>query len=1109
MQTEISEIFQYSNESLLAVAEHDPWLVVLSISIAVFASFMGFQVASQAATRSVARKHVSLLIGSIALGGGVWSMHFIGMLALKLCTDVSYRLDFTAFSLLPAIAASWVALNLITRDNLKAYQFVLGGVLVGAGIGTMHYVGMAGMEMSLLLRYDLVMFCVSILVAVVLAILSLWISFGLEQFGKTTLSQNTRVLISSCVMGAAISGMHYTGMAAARFVLPPGLEISQQTSQISLYLAFGITAITVFIIGLVLAVNLVFGYKDKSAIAIRNEKRLTATMNTAVDGIITINANGTIISVNKAVSKILGWEESELLGNSVGMIAPESLKESFGQYIKEFIKTRVAKIIGTDHEMEIVAKNGEQIPVRLAIGHVELNEKHLFVAFISDLRERRKMEAKLKKNEAQIRALLTNIPGIAYRCIDSPGWPNLFINDEVENIIGYPAADFLLPAPKRSLGDFIHPDDLHIIAETNLRHPDGYQIEFRFVDRHGTTKWVLGYGRAVKVDNEYYLDGFIMDISERKKMESELITAKEIAEKAAETRASFLANMSHEIRTPMNAVIGFSDILLDDDLLDSQRKHLSTINQSAKSLLHILNDVLDSAKLDKGKFQLEFRDFSLVEEVDAVVSTLWLQAQSKGLDLALNIHANVQGYYNGVPDRIRQVLTNLIGNAIKFTEQGQVSIDISSTSDELVTFVIKDSGIGMTEPQLATIFDAFAQADESMSRRFGGTGLGTTISKQLVELMKGSISASSIEGEGSEFTFSIPLKPVEASVDGNIKFKSHTLPKLHILVVDDIDHNIDLLTLLLKRHGHSVIEARDGEQALLQMENNIIDVVLMDIQMPVMDGLTAAKQRRVFEAENGLSRLPIIALTASVLPQDRISAEQAGMDGFANKPIDMQQLNNEISIVLDLENSPVSEPERVDKSTLIVDLDKGVELWGSKTTLYAQIARFIKQAEIEIFELGALLEQRDFKKLEQQAHKFKGGAGNLTLNRFMTVFDVLERSSKDKDVNAIDSSIAKVVDEFYVIQNCVINMTAKQTTKTTEGNTVSEVNMSDVVDTLTQLEVSVSKNEFDETLLDKLLSMASVRPSEINAIVNSCNNFEFSLAEEQIKTLIDLIKPTE
>ena len=1102
--------FQYADTSLLAVSSHNPWLVLLSIMIAIFASYMGFQVASRAATTSLFRKHASLLVGSIALGGGVWSMHFIGMLALELCTNVSYRIDFTVFSILPAIAASWVALNLITRENLKISQLVLGGVLVGAGIGTMHYVGMAAMDMAILLRYDLLMFCFSIVVAVVLAILSLWIRFGLKRFSDTNLSQSVRTLISSCVMGAAISGMHYTGMAAARFVLPPGLEVTEQTNEISLYLALGITAITVFIISSVLAVNLIFSYKDKSAIAERNENRLTAIMDTAIDGVITIDASGTIVSINKAVTKIFGWQKIELLQKNIAMIAPESLRYNFVKYIDNYIQTRHAKLIGSEHEIEVTAKNGEEVPVLLSIGHVEFNAQHIFVIFISDLRERREMAAEIQKKETLIDTLLTNVPGVVYRCFDRPGWPCVFINDEVEKIIGFPKDDFLLPDPKRSLADFIHPDDIERIEATYLRGPEGFCNEHRYIDRYGQIKWVLVSGRATQVDDsdDYHIDGFIMDISERKQMESELVLAKEVAEKAAETRATFLANMSHEIRTPMNAVIGFSDILLDDELSVYQRKHLGTINKSAKSLLHILNDVLDSAKLDKGKTQLEYRDFSLVEEVDSVVSTLWLQAQNKGLELTLNIHSNVQGYYNGAPDRVRQVLTNTVGNAIKFTEQGKVSIEIFESEKQLITFVIKDSGIGMTAPQLATIFDAFSQADESMSRRFGGTGLGTTISKQLVELMKGSIFATSIEGIGSEFTFNLPLKPVKKPIDVSGSQNITILPKLRILIVDDIEQNIDLLALMLKRNGHEVIEARDGEQALLQMKGNLLDVVLMDIQMPKMDGLTAAKQRREFEQVNGLNKLPIIALTASVLPQDRVSAEQAGMEGFANKPIDMQQINNEILTALNIENVAIDKKQRVASETLVIDVKKGTELWGSKTSLYSEISRFVKGVKSEVFLLNGMLEQQDFKQISMICHKLKGGAGNLALNRFMFSLGALEQSSNDHIVDLSTENIANVIVEFHLVINSLNKIYTEQTAVPDKELEISESSHEELIDTLIQLAPFVNNNEFNEALLDKLQSYVSIRPSEINSILNACENFEFTQAIEHIEALIVILKPS-
>ncbi|MBB1273282.1 MHYT domain-containing protein [Psychromonas sp. SR45-3] len=1106
MQQQISTFFQYSDYNLFIVSTHNPILVILSILIAILASFMGFQVASQAKHTTPARKSLLLLIGSIALGGGVWSMHFIGMLALELCTSVSYQFELTTLSILPAVAASWVALNLLTNHQIQRKQLVYSGVLVGSGIGTMHYVGMAAMEMAPLLRYDLPLFILSIIVAISLAILALWISFGLDKKASLQYSKNTKLTISSCVMGAAIAGMHYTGMLAARFVLPPGIELSQQSSNVSTLLVLGVTTITVVIIFLVLGINLIIRYKDISATATNNERRLLATMDTAIDGIITIDAERIIISVNNAVSTLLGWQPEELIGNNVKMLVPVPFQHNHDQYVDNYLQTREAKIIGKGREVEALCKSGEKIPVRLGIGHVELNNQHMFVAFISDLRERKAMENTLRKKESKIRSLVTNIPGIAYRCIDRPGWPNIFINDEVEKILGYPAEDFLLPYPKRSIADFVHPEDMPTIAQTNFRHTNGFQLEFRVIDRNSKVKWVLGHGRSSKDENseDYFLDGFIMDITDRKKMESALIAEKEKAEQAAATRAAFLANMSHEIRTPMNAIIGFSDILLDEELSIHQRKQLNTINQSAKSLLHILNDILDSAKLDKGKFQLEYRDFSLVEEVDSVVSTLWLQAQHKNLDINLNIEKNIQRFYHGAPDRLRQVLTNLIGNAIKFTEQGHVDIAIKSESEGFLTFAISDTGIGMTQQQLAAIFDAFAQADESMSRRFGGTGLGTTISKQLVELMGGTISASSEFGKGSTFTFTLPVKIAIASTTADKKQDQVLLPQLSVLIVDDIEQNIDLLSLILKRHGHVISVARNGEQALLKMESEGFDVVLMDIQMPVMDGLTATEQRRTYEAENGLARLPIIALTASVLPQDKKSAQLAGMDGFASKPIDIRQLIGEIAKTIIIEQVDTSPKQPVSTQKATIDLEKGIDLWGSKTTLFHEIINFLNKSEHELCSLVSLVQSNDWSKLEDIAHKYKGVAGNLALNQLMLAFTELEQiTRKHKQSDAL-LLIETVQDEVDAISKCAQKMSSKTHKKV--QSKLKAISKEQLLNTLLTLQKYVTNNEFDDDLLDTLQANAAGYDKQVTPIIIACNDFDFDLASSHIKAFIDSLR---
>jgi PAS domain S-box-containing protein len=1107
MIEQITSLFEYNNNNLFVLSSYNPWLVIVSVLIAILASFMGFQVAYQAQDATPQRKNISLIIGSLALGAGVWSMHFIGMLALVLCTSISYRIDITILSVLPSIAASWIALNLMTKKEIQINQLILAGVLVGSGIGSMHYIGMAAMEMAPLLRYNLGLFVLSIVVAVSLAIVALWISFGLNKNSTLQFSQNIKMAISSVAMGGAIAGMHYTGMAAARFVMPPGLELSSQSNEISTVLAFVVTGITVIVLFVVLGANLIIRYKDISVTAMNNECRLIATMNTAIDGIITIDEKGIIISVNNAVSKLLGWSPDELIGNNVKIIVPMPHHHNHDQYISNYLTTRDAKIIGSGREVEALCKGGDKIPIRLGIGHVELNNQNLFVAFISDLRERKAMENSLRNKESKIRSLITNIPGIAYRCIDKPGWPNIFINDEVENILGYPAKDFLLPNPQRSISDFVHPEDMQNILEVDLRHENGYQLEFRIIDRFKQVKWMLGYGRSShnEITGESYLDGFIMDITDRKKMESALISEKEKAEQAVAARTAFLANMSHEIRTPMNAIIGFSDILLDDELNNNQRKQLNTINQSAKSLLHILNDILDSAKLDKGKFQLEYRDFSLVEEVDSVVSTLWLQAQQKGLEINLEIAKKAQCFYHGVPDRLRQILTNLIGNAIKFTEQGYVNIEIKSHQPGFLTFSISDTGIGMTPIQLESIFDAFSQADESMSRRFGGTGLGTTISKQLVELMGGTISAKSEYEKGSTFEFSIPMEVATMSEVAKQREMHLKLPSLSILIVDDIEQNIDLLTIILKRNQHVVKVARNGEQALLQMENEVFDIVLMDIQMPIMDGLTASKNRRHYELENGLPRLPIIALTASVLPQDKQSAQQAGMDGFASKPIVIDDLMNEIANVLKLgdsdgnSNISITPRRENEQQKLSIDFEKGITLWGTEEDFSTEVIQFLNQIQDEIKPIKTLITKNDWDTLIGIAHKFKGVTGNLALNKLMMLFADLEKISR-KQINKDALNVSENINtEIEKIALCIHNKSKNElSSKVMKANSITTKVL---LETLVKLEERVVNNEFDDDLLDLLQTFETDYDEEINHIITACNDFDFELALVKVQAL--------
>jgi PAS domain S-box-containing protein len=556
-------------------------------------------------------------------------------------------------------------------------------------------------------------------------------------------------------MGIAISSMHYIGMAAARFVAPVDMPLETQDISQVMMLALGVAVTAMLIAFIVVATNLTLKYKDLSRLAQASETRIRAMMDTAVDGIITINASGIIESVNTTAENIFGWRGVDIIGQNIKVLVPGLDEVNIWHSLKASEQQR----IGTSKEVDALHRDGHYIPVRLALGFVRLSQEVLFVAFVEDIRERKVIEDALKENEAKFRSLISNIPGAAYRCKNEGRGQMIFISPAIETITGYPAADFLLPNPKRNFVDLVHPADR---SSSSRKDKVAYVDEYRIVRKDGSVRWILDNGDYVYDENGkvQWLDGFLMDITPRKEMEVQLLQAKERAEFAAGVKSAFLANMSHEIRTPMNAIIGFSDLLLESDLPRQDHEALMNISQASKSLLNLLNDVLDSSMLEQGKLELELTQFSLHELVESVISPFRISAQQKKLELCIVLNSTLDEVYFGAADRIRQVLFKLLSNAIKFTAKGRVTFRVTAADGDNVHFSITDTGIGIPADRLEIIFEPFTQADASMTRRFGGTGLGTSISKQLVELMGGSIEVKSELGTGSCFEFQIPLQRV-------------------------------------------------------------------------------------------------------------------------------------------------------------------------------------------------------------------------------------------------------------------------------------------------------------------------------------------------------------
>jgi PAS domain S-box-containing protein len=658
------------------------------------------------------------------------------------------------------------------------------------------------------------------------------------------------------------------------------------------------------------------------ALSLTEQAKSAAILDAAADGIVITNERGIIESFNPAAERLFGYASKEVVGRNVSVLIPSPDKEAHDTYVASYLRTGQGKVVCVRREVVAQHKDGTAVPVELSVSAVCVGDRRLFMALVHDISERKRAEDIVRRSEIHFRALIENASDII-----------VIINDDGTFRYGSPSLDRVLGyQPEELIGrpatDLIHPEDVssfvdRLTAAVEMRVASG-GMEARV--RHKDGSWRVLEAMGTKLPDEKAAGGFVVnarDITVRKQAEGELHEAKLAAEVANRAKGEFLANMSHEIRTPMNGIIGMTDLALGTSLSGEQREYLELVKVSAESLLALINDILDFSKIEAGKLEFEQVGFGLRACIDSTQKALALRAEEKGLRLACGVGPDVPDAVVGDPGRLRQILVNLVGNAIKFTERGEVAVQVESRrltvespqptaaglhSPFELHFSVRDTGIGVGPGKQALIFDAFQQGDTSTARNYGGTGLGLAICSKLVRMMGGRLWLESELGRGSTFHFTARFDVQPHAADP--KRAAHPMlvrltqsepsapsRPLHILVAEDNIVNQKLAVRLLEKAGHTVAVAATGREALALVERDVFDAVLMDVQMPEMDGIEAVAAIRARERRNG-AHLPIIAMTAHAMKGDRERCLAAGMDDYVCKPIQRQALTEALERVV-------------------------------------------------------------------------------------------------------------------------------------------------------------------------------------------------------------------